>query len=199
MQQNNIDLGAFQITNCRTERDQILRQYWPVGGSGAILVTTRKYYNFAKDLERKGATIKPFDPEQSWDLLIQLLGDEWRKMDQENRIEPSEVASAKALLGKLGGLALAIQQAAQLIDNSDIGGPTITKTYEEFEKRLRTLPERHQSKRSESEKSLDALWDMIFKALTPNARVLLGVLAWLSPGTKAFSLIYGNVMKLILE
>jgi hypothetical protein len=173
------------LADYHLERDQILRQYWPIGGSGAILVTTRKYYNFTKDVLRKGDTIKPFDSNQSWDLLLQLLGDDWKKMDRENRIATSEVASAKAMLGKLGGLALAIQQAAQLIKDADIGGPTITKTYESFEKRLRTLPERHSSTRSASERPLDALWDMIFNALTQNARTLLGILAWLSPGKKS--------------
>lgn len=165
--------------------DQILKQYWPIGVSGAILVTSRRYYNFVKDTGRRGDTIKPFDHNQSWDLLLQFLGDDWKKMDQENRIGPTEVASAKSLLSKLDGLALAIQQAAQLIKDPEVGGPTITKTHERFEKKLRTLPERHSSARSASERALDTLWDMIFDSLTPNARVLLGVLAWLSPGTNS--------------
>jgi hypothetical protein len=137
---------------------------------------------------RKGETIKPFDANQSWDLLLQLLGDDWKKMDRENRLAPSEVTAAKNLLSKLGGLALAIQQAAQLIKDPDIGGPTIAKTYEMFEKRLRTLPERYSSKRSSSERPLDALWDMIFTSLSRNARILLGVLAWLSPGRNPYCL-----------
>jgi hypothetical protein len=154
-----------------------------MGASGAILTTSRRYHNFSKDLQRKGETIKPFDPAQSWDLLLQLLGDDWKKMDREGRIPQSEVAAAKSMLEKLGGLALAIRQAAILIKNPEIGGPTISKTYEIFKERTRTLPERHVSDRSSTEKPLDALWDMTFNSLTKNARVLLGVLAWLSPGT----------------
>jgi hypothetical protein len=86
------------------------------------------------------------------------------------------------MLERLGGLALAIQQAAILIKNPEIGGPTISKTYEMFKEKSRTLPERHVSDRSSTEKPLDALWDMTFNSLRKNARVLLGVLAWLSPG-----------------
>jgi len=41
------------------ERDQVLKAYWPIGASGAILITSRKYYNFSKDLQRKGGTVKP--------------------------------------------------------------------------------------------------------------------------------------------
>ena len=164
------------------ERDQILRGYWPIGASGAILITSRKYHNFSKDLQRRGETIKPFDPTQSWDLLLQLLGDDWKKMEREGHIPPSEVLAAKSMLERLGGLALAIQQAAILIKNPEIGGPTISKTYEMFKEKIRTLPERHVSERSSTEISLDALWDMTFNSLTKNARALLGVLAWLSPG-----------------
>jgi hypothetical protein len=159
-----------------------LRAYWPIGAAGSILITSRKYHNFAKDLLRQGDTIKPFDPKQSWDLLLQLLGEEWMKMDQEKRIPPTEAAAAKNMLYKLEGLALAIRQAAILIREPDIGGPTITNTYEKFRERIRTLPERHSAPRSSSERALDALWDMTFNSLSKNARSLLGVLAWLSPG-----------------
>jgi len=153
-----------------------------MGASGAILTTSRKYYNFPKDLQRKGETIKPFDPAQSWDLLLQLLGDDWKNMEREGRIPPSEVSAAKNMLSKLGGLALAIRQAAILIKNPEIGGPTISKTYEMFKEKIRTLPRRYVSDRGSTEEPLDALWDMTFNFLTKNARVLLGVLAWLSPG-----------------
>jgi hypothetical protein len=103
-------------------------------------------------------------------------------MEREGRIPPSEVSAAKNMLEKLGGLVLAIQQAAILIKNPEIGGPTISKTYEMFKEKSRTLPKRHVSDRSNTEKPLDALWDMTFNSLTKNTRALLGVLAWLSPG-----------------
>jgi tetratricopeptide (TPR) repeat protein len=163
------------------ERDQVLKAYWPIGASGAILITSRKYYNFSKDLQRKGGTVKPFNSKESWDLLLQLLGDDWKKYEREGRIPQTEITAAKNLLEELEGLALAIQQAAILIQDSTIGGPTIVKTYELFKEKVRTLPDRHRSVRSPSETALDALWDMSFKALSPHARTLLGVLAWLSP------------------
>jgi hypothetical protein len=153
-----------------------------MGASGAILLTSRRYFNFSKDQNRKGDTVKPFDSKQSWELLLQLLGEDWKKMDREGRIPQSEVTAAKGLLERLEGLALAIQQAAILIKNSDIGGPTIAKTLEVFKERIRNLPERYSSARSNAERALDALWDMSFSLLSRNARILLGVLSWLSPG-----------------
>ncbi|KAH8755898.1 hypothetical protein BGZ57DRAFT_1009101 [Hyaloscypha finlandica] len=164
-----------------TEQDQVLKAYWPIGASGAILITSRKYRNFSKDLQRKGGTVKPFNLKESWDLLLQLLGDDWKKYEREGRIPQTEVTAAKEMLDKLEGLPLAIQQAAILIQDPTIGGLTIVKTYELFKERRRTLPERHRSVRSLSEQAIDALWNMSFEALSPNARTLLGVLAWLSP------------------
>jgi hypothetical protein len=156
--------------------------YWPMGSSGAILTTSRKYHNFTKDLLRKGETIKPFDQKESWKLLLQLLGEDWKKMDREGKLPATEINAAKNLLERLEGLPLAIQQAAILIKDTEIGGPTIAKTFETFKEKCRTLPERHYLARSTAEKSLDALWDMTFNCLSRNARTLLGVLAWLSPG-----------------
>ncbi|PMD12013.1 hypothetical protein NA56DRAFT_57621 [Hyaloscypha hepaticicola] len=163
------------------ESDQIIRPYWPVGAMGAVLVTSRKYYNFAKDESRKGDTVKQFTAKQSWELLLELLGDEWKKADKEGTIPQSEIIAAKNWLEQLEGLALAIQQAAINIKNPSIGGPTIAKTYEKFKERMKTLPPRHSSPRSASEVPLDALWDMTFSSLRPHARILLGVLSWLSP------------------
>jgi hypothetical protein len=153
---------------------------------GAILVTSRKYYNFAKDESRKGDTVKQFTARQSWELLLELLGDEWKTADREGTIPQSESIAAKNMLEQLEGLALAIQQAANLIKNPDVGGPTIAKTYEKFKERMKTLPPRHSSPRSASEVPLDALWDMTFSSLRPQARTLLGVFSWLSPGTSPF-------------
>lgn len=149
---------------------------------GAILITSREYYNFAKDESRKGDTVKPFTDDQSWELLLKLLGEDWEKADRENTIPQSEIVAAKKFLSQLEGLALAVRQAAVMIKDPNIGGPTIAKTYEKFKERMRTLPPRHSSRRSASEIALDSLWDMTFSALGAHARTLLSVFSWLSPG-----------------
>ena len=79
-------------------------------------------------------------------------------------------------------LALAIQQAAELIKNQKIGGPTILSTLESFKKHKRDLPPRPSMERSEIVHSLDSLWSITFNARTTNARDLLSVLSLLSPG-----------------
>jgi hypothetical protein len=161
-----------------------LNGYWPHGAAGAIITTSRKYHNFNRDAVRNGDTIKPFDRQESWKYLLRLLGDDWQKMDQEGKIPASEIAAGKKLLEKLEGHPLAIQQAAILIKDTEIGDPTIAKTFETFKQKSRALPERHYLARSTAERSLDVLWDMTFCWLTHDARALLGVLAWLSPGMR---------------
>ncbi len=159
-----------------------MKAYWPTQGtSGAILLTSRKYYNF-QNIDRRGDTVKPFDSKQSWELLLQLLGPEWQLAVREGEIPQSEISAAKSLLEMLEGLPLAIQEAANLIKDDKIGGPTISKTFEIFKERIRTLPERYSSPRSSTERALDALWDMSFSLLSKNAGALLGILAWLSRG-----------------
>jgi hypothetical protein len=133
-------------------------------------------------MKREGNTVKPFDPKESWNLLLKLLGDDWERDDQAGRLPQTEVTAAKNLLDRLEGLPLAIRQAAIMIKNPDIGGPTVAKTFEMFKEKSRTLPERLSGTRSSSERSLDALWDMTFNSLSRNARALLRVLSWLSPG-----------------
>jgi hypothetical protein len=164
------------------EKEHLLKGYWPMGANGAILITSRKYYNFMKDDDRKGDTIKPFDPKQSFDLLFQFLGEDMRDLQQKRLLKLSEVNAAKEFLGRLEGLALAIQQAAILIKNDAIGGPTIETTFDLFKQHAKSLPERQAGNRSETYHSLDTLWDMNFRLLHKDARQLLSVLSLLSPG-----------------
>jgi hypothetical protein len=75
-----------------------------IGASGAILITSRKYYNFMNDNRRKGDTVKPFNEVQSWDLLIKLLGSDWQDLDRKGLIKPAEEQAAKGLLSNIGGV-----------------------------------------------------------------------------------------------
>jgi hypothetical protein len=147
-----------------------------MGANGAILITSRQYYNFMQHDDWKGDTVKPFDPDQSFDLLFQL--DDWRDLQKRKLLPPSEVKAAT----EFQGLGLAIQQAAIPIKNEKIGGPRIETTYEMYKEHARNLPDRQQGKRSDTYHALYTLWDMTFKGLSKNAQTLLSVLSWLSPG-----------------
>jgi hypothetical protein len=75
-----------------------------LGANGAILITSRKYYNFMNDNKRKGDTVRPFNDRQSWDLLVKLLGSEWQDLDRKGLIKVSEDQAAKGLLKSIGGV-----------------------------------------------------------------------------------------------
>jgi hypothetical protein len=57
-----------------------------------------------KDSQRRGETVKPFNENQSWDLLMQLLGDDWKSLDKQGSMKVSEEIAARAFLSKLGGV-----------------------------------------------------------------------------------------------
>jgi hypothetical protein len=169
--------------NADQESEAILKGYWPLGAEGAILITSRTYYNFLKDGNRKGDTIKPFNDSEAWDLFLRILGKEYLLGRENNQLRESEVAAAKAWLVKLGGLPLSIQTAARLIlSRQRADGTTIAEAYDTFKTHEILLPARQRSERSPLIQSLDALFDMTFTTLSAPARDLLSVLALLSPG-----------------
>ncbi len=84
----------------------ILRSYWPIGSNGSILITSRDYYNFTKDLRRRGQTVKAFTDDESWDLLLQLLGKEWRDKFNDGLVKETDTVAARAWIRELKGLGL---------------------------------------------------------------------------------------------
>ncbi|KAK0118550.1 hypothetical protein ONS95_007438 [Cadophora gregata] len=163
------------------ENDDILKGYWPTGATGAILITSRRYFNFTNDAQRHADTIKPFNERQSWELFMKFLGPTWQQKDNDGRMNGIEEKAARTLLQRFGGLALAIQQAAQLVNNSSIGDSTIVSVLKSFKDHEKSLPPRPIHPRSDMEKALDSLWDISFTHLSRNARDLLSVLSLLSP------------------
>ncbi|KAH7416715.1 P-loop containing nucleoside triphosphate hydrolase protein [Cadophora sp. MPI-SDFR-AT-0126] len=163
------------------ESDDILKGYWPTGATGAILITSRRYFNFTNDAQRHADTIKPFNERQSWDLFRKFLGPKWQQKDKAGRMNSVEEKAARTLLKRFGGLALAIQQAAQLVNNGFIGDSTIVSILMSFKDHEKSLPARPIHPRSDIEKALDSLWDISFTHLSRNARDLLSVLSLLSP------------------
>lgn len=81
-----------------------MKGYWPINANGAILITSRTYHNFLKDINRKGETVQMFSPNESWDLLLRLLGDDWVTAHQNKTIKQADELAAKAWLKLLGGL-----------------------------------------------------------------------------------------------
>lgn len=181
------------------ERASIMKGYWPFGANGAILITSRSYYNFLNDDQRRGDTVKPFNKQQSFQLLTQLLGPDWTELREQRLLKRSEVDAAFEWLQQLEGLALAVAQASTLIKDDTIGGQTIQSTYEYFKERSLSLPDRVSGPRSDLYHALDTLWDMSFNLLTTNARKLLSVMSLLTPDVTYMEIFLPRRQKALLE
>jgi len=70
-----------------------------------------------KDENRRGVTIKPFNDRESWDLLVQLLGDKWTQAVKSGRLKHSDMSAAKSWVEKLGGLRKSL--TAAIVPNSN--------------------------------------------------------------------------------
>ena len=164
------------------ERGQLLKSYWPRKAAGSILLTSRSVFNFANEESRVGDNIPVFSEDERWDFLMQLLGEDWQNNHLGGGRGYLEKKAAKTLMDKLGGLALAISQAATLIRETRVTGDSSIITFlKQFENQGRRLPSRQIGHRDTLVHALDTVWSIALDALTPNARSLLGVFALLSP------------------
>lgn len=103
-----IELQKRLLVTHNTERDSdvILRNYWPMGANGSILITSRDYFNFMKDVTRNGQTVRRFDASESWDLLLKLLGKDWSDRFKNGKLKEIDIDAAKSWVGELGGLGM---------------------------------------------------------------------------------------------
>lgn len=171
------------------ERGQLLKSYWPRKANGSVLLTSRSLFNFANEESRAGDNIPLFTSDERWYFLMQLLGDDWANSHLGGAGGQSEKKAAKALMDRLGGLALAISQAATLIlDTKVTGDASIVTFLNQFEAQRQKLPPRQVGHRDNLIHALDTVWSIAFDALTPNARSLLGVFALLSPDSMPIDL-----------
>ena len=171
------------------ERSQLLQAYWPRKAAGSVLVTTRSYYNFENEEHRVGDTIPVFSPDERWDFLMQLLGKEWNNDHLGGSRGQMERSAARELLESLGGLALAITQAASLILERKITGDTSIVTFLRlFKEKRQQLPPRQIAHRDNLIHALDTVWSIRLDALSADARSLLGVFALLSPDSMPIDL-----------
>lgn len=101
----------------------ILNDFWPVDGTGSILVTSRNplaktnvYYAGAS-----GVDLEPFSDDEAAQLLVQLT----QKFD-----DPREVACASAVASRLGGYPLAMAQMAGYISRRHLSFEEFLQRYE---------------------------------------------------------------------
>jgi hypothetical protein len=175
------------------EEEQLLRGYWPTGATGSVLLTSRHWANIQHDEYRNGQTVPLFNPQERWDLLMKLLGLQWQSENLEGPTGALEREAGTRLLNHLGGLTLAIVQAASLIkENRATGDQSIRTLLKLFEESRAKLPSRQIGHRDNLIHALDTVWSIALNVLSYNARSLLSVLALLAPDAIPLALFLPN-------
>jgi hypothetical protein len=120
---------------------------------------------------------------------MKLLGLQWQNKYLEGQTGALEREAGTRLLNHLGGLTLAIVQAATLIKESRVTGDQSIRTLlEVFEESRAKLPPRQIGSRDNLIHSLDTVWSIALNVLSRNARSLLSVLALLAPDAMPLAL-----------
>ncbi|RMZ83331.1 hypothetical protein DV737_g1737, partial [Chaetothyriales sp. CBS 132003] len=161
------------------ERNNLLTGCWPLSGTGALLLTSRSYFNFFEDEGRSGETVECFNLKEREELFMKLLGSKWQteNLGEGKMMSHIEEAAIHTLLDKTGGLPISIYHSANLIRDPDINPTqTVRRFMEHFENAFDALPPRAAAPRDHLIRALDTVWSISFANLTPNARVILNCL-----------------------
>jgi hypothetical protein len=146
------------------------------------LLTSRHWANIQHDEYRNGITVPLFNQQERWDLLMKLLGLRWQNAHLEGQAGALEREAGTRLMASLGGLTLAIVQAASLIKETRVTSDQSIRTLLKlFEDSRAKLPPRQISHRDNLIHALDTVWSIALNTLSPNARSLLSVLSLLAP------------------
>ncbi|KAF2502331.1 hypothetical protein BU16DRAFT_612008 [Lophium mytilinum] len=114
-------LASWLLVYDGADRPELLNVFWPLGGSGSILITSRDPLPWTASLG-----LKPFSPEDGAGFLLKMTKRGASKEDEEDAITISK---------RFGGLPLALTQMARFITNSDLTFSDFIRAYNEREKK----------------------------------------------------------------
>ena len=143
-----------------------IRQTWPAGDRGTIIVTTQ-IPDFGY-LTTSEIALAPMSQEEGSELIRKHL-----------RRGGSEQESAMRLSDELGGLPLAIAHFAGYVAKSQC---SLEQILESFQRRLndsQIWSQTELTSYSGYNHTLETVWDLAFRRLTPDATDLIDILAFL--------------------
>lgn len=152
------------------ESSDALDDFWPAAKHGAILVTTRSVLVATLPIDT-GLEVKEFEPEQGAEFLLRITPD--------RRQTDGELDDAAQVARQLGGLPLALNQMAALINARNCSIKDFAILYSKHEQRLHGQRNSGWKYLGYSH-TLDTVWELSFASLGVEARVCLGMLSFLS-------------------
>lgn len=143
---------------------------WPASQHGAVLVTTRDVLIATLPIDT-GLEVNEFDVNEGAEFLLHMA--------RKRKHIDSELVVAREVTNMLGGLPLALNQMAALINARNWSISEFEAMYIKNDRRL------HKQKKNGwkylgYEHALDTVWDISFNSLGNEARACLGVLSFLS-------------------
>ena len=148
----------------------VISNCWPVSKHGAVLVTTRDVVVASLPIDI-GLEVEEFGVDQAAGFLLQMTPNR-RRRDRETE-------SAKDIALQLGGLPLALNQMAAVINAQSPSLKEFDDMYNKHDQRL------HKQSKSGSKYlgykySLDTVWELSFEDLSNDARACLGIVSFLA-------------------
>ncbi|KAK7990146.1 hypothetical protein PG989_010461 [Apiospora arundinis] len=152
------------------DQHDVLDGCWPASQHGAVLVTTRDVLVATLPIDR-GLEVTEFENEEGANFLLHMATNRRKVGD--------ELDSARKVAKYLGGLPLAINQMAALINARNYSIEAFSLMYEKHDQRLHSQ-KKNGFKYMGYNHALDTVWDLSFKNLQRDARSCLGILSLLS-------------------
>lgn len=147
---------------------QVVEQTLATLGGGHLLITGR-LSEWPPDIQERRVDV--LDREPARDFLLE-------RTDGKRRPARDDPDQALGLAGDLGGLALALEQAAAFIRHRAL-------SFADYRRRWRAAAAKvlhwHDPRILHYERPLATTWQAAMEALSPGARALLDLLAWLAP------------------
>ncbi|KAI0377693.1 hypothetical protein F5Y04DRAFT_263483 [Hypomontagnella monticulosa] len=174
------------------DNHDVLENCWPTSKHGAILVTTRDSLIATVPIDI-GLDVNEFDQEEGAQFLLHLAIYRRRTND--------ELEAAQKIAKELGGLPLAINQMAALINARNFAMDEFQAIYAKYEQRL------HKEKKNGwkylgYQHALDTVWEISFANLSNQARACLGILSFFSADSvpiEVFTVIAPNKLPDVLS
>ena len=139
------------------------------GLAGGALLLTGRIASYPARIKVLPIEVLPTNDAASY--LLQATDEERKKTDRD-------VAEARQLAEAMGGLSLALEQAAAFINANTIGLGDYRQRWTTGEAKLRDY---YDADRMDYPRSVLVTWDTTFQQLDPAARLLLNILGWFSP------------------
>ncbi|TAQ87148.1 hypothetical protein B7494_g4534 [Chlorociboria aeruginascens] len=151
------------------EDKELAKSCWPIATRGAVLVTSRRSI-FGIEPAADGLEIDSFKDADGASILLRLVN--------KTTYDENEIEAARQLSIELGGHALALAvMAAQIVRRTK----TIANFLELYKKHRLRLHREQLGIGTYYTGSLYTCWQTTFEELSPQARKLLGVLAFVAP------------------